>query len=133
MATPLLTHCSRVRVSLQLGERTIHWAHSLEPTTQFEYLPKSFVLFIGFFPFTIAFKLFSCCVLVQGMVLHSAPLFSFLALVDKTIHLPVSLITSIIFGFCTISYAEFQSCLLIPFKGIILVKPYITLYAQTIL
>ena len=62
------------------------------------------------------------------MVLHSAP-FLFLELVDKAIHLTVFLAVNVISGFCIISYAGFQSCLLIPFKGVILMlKPYIVLY-----
>ena len=59
-----------------------------------------------------------------------APSFALLALVGKTIYLPVLLVASVKFGFCIINYAEFQSCLLTPFKGVILVlKSKIILYA----
>ena len=80
-------HCSCIRVRLLLGKATIHWAHSSEPTTWCECLLEWFV-----------------------------PLFSFLTLVDKTIHLPVFLVANVIFGFYVISYAECQSCLLTPLQ-----------------
>ena len=56
--------------------------------------------------------------------------FSFPALVDKTIHLSVFFVASIIFGFCIISCVEFQSCKLMSFKVVItlVLKPYIVLY-----
>ena len=42
---------------------------------------------------------------------------------------PSIFVASVIFGFCMISYADFQPCLLTHFKGVILVlKPYIILY-----
>ena len=74
---------------------------------------KSFVLFLGFFPLAmIAFELLQQP--VQGMALHSAPSFLFLALVDKTVHFPVFLVASVI---------------LASLQGVILVlKPYIILY-----
>ena len=56
-----VTHRLYVRVSLQLGEATIHWAHSLEPTIGSECLHKSFALFIGLFPLAIAFELLLLC------------------------------------------------------------------------
>ena len=55
------THCSHVCVSLWLGEATIYWAHSLEPTIRFECLCKSFALFVGFFSLAVAFKLLMLC------------------------------------------------------------------------
>ena len=112
-----LMYCSYFCVSLQLGEETIHWAHSSESTTWFECPRKSFAFFVGFFPLAITFKVY-CCHWFREW--HFIPhLFSFLVLVDKTIYLPVFSVASIIFGFCIISYAEFQSCVLKPFKGVI--------------
>ena len=51
-------------------------------------------------------------------------------MVGKIIDLPEFLEASVIrVWLCIISYAEFQSCLLTPFKGVILVlKPYIVLH-----
>ena len=67
--------------------------------------------------------------IIHGIEFHST-LFLSIALVDRTIHLSVFTVSSIIFGFCIISYAEFKSCLLTPFKGFILVlKPYIVFFA----
>ena len=59
MVTPCtVMDCSYVRVTLQLGKgSTIHHAHSLESTTRFECPCKSFMLFIGAFPFAVAFKI----------------------------------------------------------------------------
>ena len=66
-----VTNWSCICVNLQLGEAAIHQAHSLESTTQFKCLHKSFVLFVGFFPLAmIAFELLQQP--VQGMALHSA-------------------------------------------------------------
>ena len=52
----------------------------------------------------------------------SHELHMFLALI-KTIHmhLLLLLVVSIIFGFCMIRNAELQSCLLTPFKGVIII------------
>ena len=69
-----------------------------------------------------------CCQLMKWyfiLYLH----FSLFVLIDESIYHPVFLVASIIFGCYIISYAEFQSCLLTPFKCIVLVlKPYIILY-----
>ena len=54
-------HCLLVYVSLQLGEVTIYRTHSLEPSTWFECLRKSFAFFAGLFPLAIAFELSLLC------------------------------------------------------------------------
>ena len=119
-----VTNCSQACVHLQLREATIH-----KPTTQSECLCKSFVLFVGLFPLAIAFELLLLDASSgSGTSFHTFA-FSFLALVDKTTHLPEFLVASIVFGFCIISYAEFQSCLLTPFISVLqILKPHIALY-----
>ena len=81
------------------------------------------------FPLAIAFELLGCCAWVQEWYFIPHFRFSFLAVVDKAIHLTVLLIASIIFGFCIISYTELKSHLLTSFKSVVLVlKPYIIVY-----
>ena len=122
-----MTHCSSVCASSQLGEVTVHQAHSLALQHSLNICVSLLHSSLGSFH-SQWFSNYCCCMPIQGIILHSATSFSFLALVNKTIDLPVFLVASVIFGFCIISYAEFQSCLLIPFKGIILVlKPCIVL------
>ena len=89
---------SCICVSLQLGEATIHQAHSLEPTIWFECPCKSFVLF----SLAMAFQL----LLLHANSGNGTSFHIFLAMIDKTINLPVFLVASVIFGFCIISYAE---------------------------
>ena len=120
-----VTHCSRICVSLQLGKVTIHRTHSLESTTQFECPRKSFAVLIGLFPLAIAIEIIAAA--SSGIILSSAPSF-FISCTGRQNYLPVFLGPSVILGFCIISYEEFQSCLLTPFKGVTLVlKPYIVL------
>ena len=91
------TRSSHICINLWLGEVTIHWVHSSESTAQFECLCKSFLLLVGLFPLATAFENCYCCWFREWFILHLS--FSFLALVDKTIHFPVFLVASIIFGF----------------------------------
>ena len=124
-----MTHCSSVCASSQLGEVTVHQAHSLALQHSLNICVSLLHSSLGSFHSQWFSNYCCCCMPIQGIILHSATSFSFLALVNKTIDLPVFLVASVIFGFCVISCTEFQSCLLTSFKGVILVlKPYIVLY-----
>ena len=115
-------HCSCVRVTLQLGKgSTIHHAHSLESTTQFECLCNSFMLFVRAFPFAVAFKTIVATSSGNDTSFYSYLCFSFLYWQTKPSSCVLSSQHYILAFVCRI-----QSCLLTPFKDVILVlKPYI--------
>ena len=102
-------------------------AHLLERTTRFKCQRKSFALFVGLFPLAIAFELLLLCT-SSGNGISFCTIVFVSCTIRQTTHHPVFLAAGGIFGFC-ISNEEFQSCLLTPFKDVILVvKPYIILY-----
>ena len=117
-----MMHCMHICENLQL-EETIHQAHSLEGlNVHVSHLCALDLALSSCHSFQIIADVWQ----FREWCLISHLHFLFLALVDKTIHLLVFLVDSIIFGFCVISFAEFQSCLLTPFQGVVLVlKPYI--------
>ena len=81
-------------------------------------------------PLVIAFEIHDCCCqFKEGYFILPVNLFLFLVLVDNIIHLPVYLVASTIFNFGAIRNSNLVHCLT-PFEGVILVvKPYIVLYA----
>ena len=124
-----VTHCSYVRVSLQLEKQPL--IGPIHQSLQYGLnVHLSLLRSLQCLSLAIAFELL--LLPLQGMVRHSAPLFfiSYTGINVESIYLPLFLVASIVFCFCIIGNAEFQSqCLLTPFKGFILaLKPYIILY-----
>ena len=125
-----MTCCLCICVSLQLGEATIHFgptvikAYSTNRVSIYVFCILCWALFTCYgFRIIAAARQFRECY----FILHFC--FLFLALVGKTIDLPVFLVASVTFSFCVISHVEFQSCSLTHVKVVILVlKPYILLY-----
>ena len=99
----------------------------MEPTIWFECPLKYFALFVVLFPLVVAFEL----LLLHDNTWNSISFCTFFVYcTGRQIHLSVFIVSSITFGFCIISYEEFKSCLLTPFKGFMLVlKPYIVFFA----